>query len=196
MIVSGIQRNVYQEKESQVGKASNNDSVSFGGLVKEAAQTVGVEEVQTLHGDDEETGDIAVCSNIDFVNGKSITVYKPKDFDSDNPVYKVKMWDASGNVTEAMVDVSKVNPKNCNVIEMYAYCANLKESNQESFLDTVVKASFTKASAQYESGGFGEWDFSEKMDWVSMVEDVMESVYQYGDMKGYMDWKRFLDLLN
>ena len=45
MIVSGIQRNVYQEKESQVGKASNNDSVSFGGLVKEAAQTVGVEEV-------------------------------------------------------------------------------------------------------------------------------------------------------
>ena len=61
---------------------------------------------------------------------------------------------------------------------------------------TDGKASFAKASAQYESGGFGEWDFSEKMDWVSMVEDVMESVYQYGDMKGYMDWKRFLDLLN
>ena len=196
MLVSGIQRTMYQEGKSQVGKVSSNDSASFGGLVREATQTAGVEEVQTLHGDDEENGDIAVYSNIDFVNGKSITVYKPKDFDSDNPVYKVKMWDASGNVTEEMVDVSKVNPKNCNAIEMYAYCANLKESNQGSFLDTVAKASFTKASAQYESGGFGEWDFSEKMDWVSMVEDVMESVYQYGNMKGYMDWKRFLDLLN
>ena len=196
MLISGIQRTTYQEKESQVGKVSNNGSASFGGLVKEAAQTAGVEEVRTLHGDDEVTGDIMVCSNVDFANGKSITVYKPKDFDPDTPVYKVKMWDASGNVTEEMVDVSKVNPKNCDTLEMYAYCANLKESNQGSFLDTIIKASAAKTSAQHESGGFGEWDFSEKMDWVSMVEDVMESVYQYGDMKGYMDWKKFLDLLN
>lgn len=133
MLVSGIQRTMYQEGNSHVGKVSSNESASFGGLVKEATQTAGVEEVQTLHGDDEENGDIAVYSNIDFVNGKSITVYKPKDFASDNPVYKVKMWDASGNVTEEMVDVSKVNPKNCNAIEMYAYCANMKESNQGKF---------------------------------------------------------------
>ncbi|MCM1184662.1 MAG: hypothetical protein NC337_14930, partial [Roseburia sp.] len=38
----------------------------------------------------------------------SVTVYQPKDFDSANPIYKVKVWDKDGNVTERMVDVSKV----------------------------------------------------------------------------------------
>ena len=194
MLVSGIQRTLCQERESQVGKVSGNDSASFGGLVKEAAQTASVEEVQTLHGDDEETGDIAVYSNIDFVNGKSITVYKPKDFDSDNPVYKVKMWDASGNVTEEMVDVSKVNPKNSDTIEMYAYCANLKENGQGNFVDTVLKAAVAKAVKNAENKSVS-WNFAEKMDWVEIANEIMESSYRYGDIKGYMGWKKFVDLL-
>ena len=194
MLVSGIQRTMYQEGNSHVGKVSSNESASFGGLVKEATQTAGVEEVQTLHGDDEENGDIAVYSNIDFVNGKSITVYKPKDFDSDNPVYKVKMWDASGNVTEEMVDVSKVNPKNCNAIEMYAYCANLKENGQGNFVDTVLKAAVAKAVKNAENKSVS-WNFAEKMDWVEIANEIMESSYRYGDIKGYMGWKKFVDLL-
>ena len=194
MLVSGIQRTMYQEGNFQVGKVSGNDSTSFGGLVKEATQTAGVEEVQTLHGDDEENGDIAVYSNIDFVNGKSITVYKPKDFDSDNPVYKVKMWDASGNVTEEMVDVSKVNPKNCNAIELYAYCANLKENGQGNFVDTVLKAAVAKAVKNAENKSVS-WNFAEKMDWVEIANEIMESSYRYGDIKGYMGWKKFVDLL-
>ncbi len=36
-------------------------------------------------------------------------------------VYKVKVWDKAGNVTEQMLDVSKVNPENCKTVEMYAY---------------------------------------------------------------------------
>lgn len=194
MLVSGIQRTMYQEGNSHVGKVSSNESASFGGLVKEATQTAGVEEVQTLHGDDEENGDIAVYSNIDFVNGKSITVYKPKDFDSDNPVYKVKMWDASGNVTEEMVDVSKVNPKNCNAIEMYAYCANLKENGQGNFVDTVLKAAVAKDVKNAENKSVS-WNFAEKMDWVEIANEIMESSYRYGDIKGYMGWKKFVDLL-
>ena len=194
MLVSGIQRTMYQEGNSHVGKVSSNESASFGGLVKEATQTAGVEEVQTLHGDDEEDGDIAVYSNIDFVNGKSITVYKPKDFDSDNPVYKVKMWDASGNVTEEMVDVSKVNPKNCNAIEMYAYCANLKENGQGNFVDTVLKAAVAKDVKNAENKSVS-WNFAEKMDWVEIANEIMESSYRYGDIKGYMGWKKFVDLL-
>lgn len=194
MLVSGIQRTMYQEGNFQVGKVSGNDSTSFGGLVKEATQTAGVEEVQTLHGDDEENGDIAVYSNIDFVNGKSITVYKPKDFDSDNPVYKVKMWDASGNVTEEMVDVSKVNPKNSDTIEMYAYCANLKENGQGNFVDTVLKAAVAKAVKNAENKSVS-WNFAEKMDWVEIANEIMESSYRYGDIKGYMGWKKFVDLL-
>lgn len=74
------------------------------------------------------------------MSGSSISVYKTSDFDPANPVYKVKTWDREGNVTEQMVDVSKVDPKNCDTAEMYAYTANLKESGKGSFEDTVLKA--------------------------------------------------------
>lgn len=194
MIVSGIQGAMYQEKKSQVGKVSSNGSDSFGGLVKEATQSAGTSEVRTLHGDDEVIGDVAVCSSIDVVNGKSITVYKPKNFNPDNPVYKVKMWDSSGNITEKMVDVSKVDPKKCDTLEMYAYSANLKESGQGNFVDTVLKAAVAKAAKNAESKS-GSWNFVEKLDWVEIANEIMESSYRYGDLKGYMEWKKFVDLL-
>ena len=98
-----------------------------------------------LHGSDEETGDIAICSGVDIENNSSITVYKTQDFDPDNPVYKVKTWDKDGNVTERMIDVSKVDPKSCDTAEMYAYTSNLKESGKGSFEDTVLKAAVAKA---------------------------------------------------
>ena len=60
----------------------------------------------------------------------SVTVYKTKDFDPANPVYKVKAWDAAGNVTERMVDISKVDPNNCDEIEMFAYSSHLTASGK------------------------------------------------------------------
>lgn len=41
----------------------------------------------------------------------SLTVYQPNDFEPAIPVYKVKAWDKDGNVTERMVDVSKIDKK-------------------------------------------------------------------------------------
>lgn len=46
----------------------------------------------------------------------SLTVYQPNDFDPANPVYKVKAWDKDENVTERMVDVSKIDKKNSDYI--------------------------------------------------------------------------------
>ena len=51
----------------------------------------------------------------------SLTVYQPKDFDPANPVYKVKVWDKGGNVTERMVDVSKVDTAGSDYIDMGDY---------------------------------------------------------------------------
>jgi len=102
---------------------------NFAKQAAEAAQAAG-RTTATLHGADEGTGDITVFSGAELVSGSSYSVYKTKDFDPENPVYKVKIWDRSGNVTERMVDVSKVDPKNCGTVEMYAYTANLKESGK------------------------------------------------------------------
>ena len=79
-------------------------------------------------------------------------------------------------------------------VEMYAYTAHLKESGKGSFEDTVLKAAVAKSVQDAESNS-GTWNFSEKVDWVKVVNDIMQSAYCCGDMKGYMEWKKFLDLL-
>lgn len=34
------------------------------------------------------------------------------------------------------------------------------------------------------------------MNWVDIVEDIMQSEYSYGDLKGYMEWQKFLGFLD
>ena len=75
---------------------------------------------------------------------------------------------------------------------MYAYTANLKESGKGSFEDTVLKAAVAKAVKNAEQRSSAAWSFSEKTDWVKIVNDIMQSEYSYGDWKGYMEWKKFL----
>lgn len=196
MSVNGIGASGYPITGYETRKKEQN--AVGGNFAKQAAEAVQAsgQVSATLQGADEGSGDIAVSSWADVVNGSSISVYKTQDFDSENPVYKVKIWDKSGNVTEQMVDVSKVDPKNCDTAEMYAYTANLKESGKGSFEDTVLKAAVAKAVKNAEQRNSASWSFSEKTDWVKIVNEIMQSEYSYGDLKGYMEWKKFLSFLD
>ena len=168
----------------------NAPGESFAKQAAEAAQAIAI-----LHGAEEGSGEITIFSGAELVSGSSYSVYKTQDFDPENPVYKVKIWDRAGNVTEQMVDVSMVDPRNCSTAEMYAYTADLKESGKDSFEDTVLKAVVAKAQKDAESRN-GTWSFSEKFDWTKIVNDIMQSEYRYGDLKGYMEWKTFLGFLD
>ena len=180
----------YETKKTERNVSGGN----FAKQAAEAAQATG-QATAVLHGADEGAGDITIFSGAEVVSGTSYSVYITQDFNPENPVYKVKIWDKSGNVTERMVDVSKVDPKNCDTAEMYAYTANLKESGKGSFEDTVLKAAVAKSVKDAESRT-GTWSFSEKLDWVKIVNDIMQSEYRYGDLKGYMKWKEFLGFLD
>ena len=197
MSISGIGTAGYPVAGYETRKTGRNVAGgSFAKQAAEAAQATGQTSTATLHGSKEETGDIAICSNVDVVNNSSITVYKTQDFDPGNPVYKVKTWDKDGNVTERMIDVSKIDPKNCDTAEMYAYTSHLKESGKGSFEDTVLKAVVAKAVKNAEQRNSGSWGFSTKMNWVDIVKDIMQSEYSYGDLKGYMEWQKFLGFLD
>ena len=196
MSISGIGAAGYPTAGSDTRKTERN--VAGGNFAKQAAEAsqAAGKATATLHGAEEGSGDITIFSGAEVVSGSSYSVYKTPTFDSENPVYKVKIWDKSGNVTERMVDVSKVDPKNCDTAEMYAYTANLKESGKGSFEDTVLKAAVAKAVKNAEQRSSGSWNFSEKTDWVKIVNDIMQSEYRYGDLKGYMEWKKFLGFLD
>ena len=194
MNISGIGTTYYPTGYETKRTEQKATGGNFARQVAEAAQAAGTAPAVTLHGAEEGTGDIAIFSGAEVVSGTSFSVYRTQDFDPENPVYKVKMWDESGNVTEQMVDVSKIDPKNCNTVEMYAYTAHLKESGKGSFEDTVLKAAVAKAVKNAESKS-SSWSFSEKMNWVEIANEIMESLYRYGDLQGYMDWKKFVDML-
>lgn len=195
MNLNGIGTARYLASAYEKGKTSGNKAgADFAKQAADAVQAAG-RSTAVLHGAEEGSGDIAVSSWADVVNGTSISIYKPQDFNPDNPVYKVKTWDKAGNVSEQMVDVSKVDPGNCDTAQMYAYTCHLKESGKGSFEDTVLKAAVAKSVKNAEQKSAGSWDFSSKFDWIEIVKDIMQSEYRYGDMKGYMEWKQFLGLL-
>lgn len=126
--------------------------------------------------------------------GVNVSVYKAPDFDSEHPVYKVEMQDKDGNITERMVDVSKVNPRNCDTLDFYAYSANLKETGKGDFVDTVVKAAMTRAQEDAEAKS-KSWDMTESYDWAEIVNRIMKSEKDYGDMTGFLNWQNFYELL-
>ena len=178
------------EKARKVG--INGD---FGAKIAEAERTKGTEATAAVHDSGEESGDIAVFRTLYTDSGIKYTVYKTQDFSPENPVYKIKMWDREGNVTERTIDVSKVDPKNCDTFEMNVYAAHLKESGRGDFKETVLKAAITRAAAHLNQKSSASWDYSTKTNWVDTVKDIMQSVYAYGDLKGYMEWKKFLSFL-
>lgn len=192
MSVNGIGTAGYPVMGYEMRKTGKN--VTGGSFAEQAAEAA--RATATLHGADEGSGDITIFSGAEVVSGSSYSVYKTPDYDPENPIYKVKIWDKSGNVTERMVDVSKVDPKNCDTVEMYAYTANLKESGKGSFEDTVLKAAVAKAVKNAEQRSSGSWSFVAKMNWVDIVKDIMKSEYSYGDLKGYMEWQKFLGFLD
>ena len=141
----------------------------------------------TLHISNEEDGK-AIGSMAD--QDSSVTVYKTKDFDPANPVYKVKVWDAEGNVAERMVDISKVAPENCDEIDMFAYSSHLTVSGE----CPNAQSAFMSADGYYRSSNSGA-DFFGKTNWVNVIKDIMQIQYHAGNLKGYLDYKQFWDFM-
>lgn len=142
----------------------------------------------TLHISNEEDGQsIGAMADHD----SSVTVYKTKDFDPANPVYKVKIWDAAGNVTERMVDISKVDPKNCDEIDMFAYSSHLSATGE----CPDAQGAFMGAKSNY-NGSNGSGSLFDKENWQEIVKDIMQMQYRAGNLEGYLNYKRFWDFLN
>ena len=147
-----------------------------------------------LHGkNDADEGETVVGSSVNALTGVSMAVYKPRDFDAANPVYHVKMWGADGNMTERMVDISKINLENCDEIDMSAYAWHLSNSGQcpNAFLKFAgVRSYYQTEQQKYDAG-----NVLEKTDWVEIIRDFMQMQYDAHNMKGYLDYKKLLGFM-
>ena len=174
----------------RVHKAETNKS--FAKSMSEVVQESGVGSIGSVN----ESGDTVVWKCCDNVNGLLTTVYKTPDFDPENPVYKVKTWDTEGSVTERMIDVSKINTKNCDAYEMFAYISYLKDSGKGDYRETTGDFSLVWAVKNIGPDGLPrQCDYSEKVNWVEVVQQIMQLQYDVGNIAGYMQFKKFLELL-
>ena len=165
---------------------------SFGDTV--AKNTTNI-VIHGFMGEKTEAGDTVVGAWGNAVTGTSTTVYKPQNFDENNPVYYMKIWDKDGNVTERTVNLNEIDPQNCNSFDMYAYCCYANDSGKSS--SAMTNFMLSHAHYQGELGGGSEnEDLFKKTDWLAVVKNIMDMQYQLGNMKGYMDYKNFFDFLS
>ena len=143
-----------------------------------------------LHYFDHEEGERAVGASCG--RDYSISAYIPKDFDPENPVYKVKVWDKDDKVTERMVDVSKVDPENSDYIDMFAYSSYLECSGKCSGAQSAFMGSAGDprgmSDMQYD-------DLFDRTNWMDRLGAMMQMQYDVGNLTGYLEYKKFWDFI-
>ena len=150
-----------------------------------------------LHWELDEDCEKLVGASFNCRNGKGITVLKPKNFDEENPVYKVKTWDDYGNMEEKYIKVSEVDPKNADYDEMFAYTSYLSDSGK--YPDAQQRFMMARAveEAVRDYNGVPRDDlYNAKTNWVEMVKKAMDMQFNCGNKEGYLKFKGFWDYLN
>ncbi len=140
--------------------------------------------------DEEET---VVGSSVNARTGVSIAVYKPREFEASNPVYEVETWDAEDNMTERMVNISKVDPADCDEVEMTAYTWYL--SNSGKCPAAFLLFAGAREHRQTSRPGYSSDSVFEKSNWVELFREYMQMQYMAGNRKGYLEHKMLLKFL-
>ena len=176
----------YEPRKTPRSATANNYTNQMSSVTQTTQMSSGTFELHISNDTDGEA--VGATCGSDY----SVTVYQPKDFDPSNPVYKVKVWDKEGNVTERMVDVSKVDTRSGDFIDMFAYTSHLSASGEYPNADSA----FMGADAiRHGADGRSYDDLFQKTDWLSVVRDAMQMQFEAKNLEGYMEYKRFLDFL-
>lgn len=165
----------------------------------------------SLHIGSGEDGD-NMLSAVAGRKNSGMTVFEPADFDPEHPVYKVCIWDEDGNRTECMVDVTNVDPHHSDEAEMFAYSCYVAKSGaypEAADLFLRTRGYFHEAMADMEEWsefGTDTVDSAErhssqrhfalrnvKEDWTKLAASIMQMQYEGGNLKGYLEYKKFVD---
>ena len=177
-------KNDFENHILNASNSNNNTNISSGNLV-----------LHGIFGETDSEGYTVVGAWGDAQTGTSTTVYKPAGFDESNPVYRVKIWDSQGNITERDVNLNEVDVSNCDSFDFYAYSCYL--SNSGKCLSAMQNFMMTHAHYGAEEG-FGKNSYRDmftKVDWTSIIKSLMDMQYKCGNIKGYWDYRNFYDCL-
>lgn len=190
---------VFQRAALGISSAGNRTSTGIGSVGNRISTGISSAGNRTaaglaLHGKaDAGTGEQIVGSFVNVQAGTSSAIYKTKDFDAANPVYHVKTWDMDGNMTERMVDLSKINPRSSDDVDMYTYSWHLNNSGQ--YPQAQLRFAAARAYQQAAQANSFQSYMPTKTNWVDVVNSLMQTQYNVGNLQGYLDYKKFLGFL-
>ena len=137
-----------------------------------------------------EDGSRCLSSWVDARTGINTAVYKPADYDENDPEYRVEIWDKDGHKTEQMVKISEVDPANATSAEMHAYSSYLSDSGK---CKNAESSFLMSRSRIYDKNP--EYDGLGKANFMDLARDMMQMQYTVGNMQGYLQFKAFYDAL-
>lgn len=131
-----------------------------------------------------------------------MTVFEPADFNPEQPMYKVCVWDKDGNMTERMVDLEKVDAHDSDQAEMFAYSCYLSDSGRypeasDTFLRTrgFLYSGTSDADMEFADATDGAERWA-KRDWTKLAASIMRMQYDSGNLKGYLEYKKFVEFFH
>lgn len=191
MYINGINSMNYLTGYGLGGVKQSTMGLNFADVFQKAA---GTGRTFTLHGKaDASTGEQVVGSFVNVQAGTSSAIYKTADFDEANPVYHVKTWDMDGNMTERMVDISKINTRSSDDVDMYTYSWHLNNSGQ--YPQAQLKFAAARAYQQAVLGSSFQSAIPTKTNWVNVINSLMQTQYSAGNLQGYLDYQKFLGFM-
>lgn len=165
--------------------------------VSNSLPSVSISNTRNFHTELDDDCEKLVGAILDNRNGITISVFKPKNFDEENPMYKVKTWDANGNMEEKYIKVSEVDPKNAGYDEMFAYTSYLSDSGKypDAQLRFMTALGIEEVVRDY--NGIPRDDlYNAKTNWVNIVKKAMDMQFDCGNKEGFLKFKGFWDYLN
>lgn len=147
-----------------------------------------------LHGSVDCDGNKVIGAWGDAVAGTSTTVYKPTDFDPNEPKYLMRIWDNDNNLLEEReVDISELDIKNCDTFDLYAYACHLSDSKE--YPDAVNKFLMMPNQGNSYDTDYDVSALFEKNNWLSTLKNFMDMQRNLGNYQGFLDFKKFFDFL-
>ena len=152
----------FQKHISNVSNSNNTTNISSGNLVTHG-----------IFGETDSEGYTVVGAQGDARTGTSTTAYNPTDFDQSNPVYRVKIWDSQGNITERDVNLNEVDVSNCDSFDFYAYSCYLINTGKYPSAMQNFMMTYTHYGAEESFGKNSYSDMFTKVDWTSVIKSLM-----------------------
>jgi hypothetical protein len=186
MSISGIGNYSYANAYQNVSCTTNQKSQNVNSF-----SSVGTSSNFALHIGDE-NGEKALTA-VTLANGGSASVFKAENYSDENPEYRIRYWNKSGEYKDVNVKIGDVNPENASYLEMLAYSTY---SDVQGYTDNALGNFSSVASGVKCDNSYDENNVNIKYNFMSMVKELMEMQYRCNNLEGYLSYKQFYDYMS